>query len=847
MKKITLLFLLLTGVVFSQQQRTCHADEMMKEKFKNNPAAEEYMRKMEKYTQEKIEQLKKVQGRIVGDVYQIPVVVHVLYTNNSNNISLAQIQSQLDVLNADFRRTNSDRTNKWSQAADTKIEFYLAEIDPNGNPTTGITRKQVSKSTWNLTLGEGDDLKKASQGGVDPWNTAEYLNMWIVDNLIRNTNTGTATILGFAQFPWDTDASTDGVVMADQYFGTTGTAQAPFDGGRTTTHEVGHYFGLRHIWGDGACGVDDFVSDTPESDAANYGCSTGHVSCGSEDMVQNYMDYSDDSCMNLFTAGQRDRMHTYLVAGGARRALALSDKTNGGTPPPPVDTCSSTVSSFPYSESFESGNGWTQVSGDDGDWVRDSGGTPSSNTGPSTGAAGSFYMFLEASSNSSTGQIGSNATAILESPCFDLSGKSAATFAFENHMYGNNVGSLSVQALKEGASNWTNLWSDSGNKGNQWNAVSVNLSAYLGGKVKLRIVGTTGNGWSSDIAIDALAVTTGGGPVADTQAPTTPSNVQASNITETSATVSWSASSDNVGVTGYEVFRGSTSLGTVTGTSANVTGLTAGTSYTIAVRANDAAGNQSAAGSVSFTTVDNTPAPVSYCASRSNRTTYEWIDNVELGGIANATGAGTGYSDFTSQVGTLARGSSNTMVISAGFRSTAYTEHWAVWIDFNQDGTFADSEKVVSGSSSSANNLSATVNVPTNAVLGQTRMRVSMKYNAAQTACETFADGEVEDYTINIVSSAREEGVSVSADRLGNEASFMVTAYPNPATDFVQVRINSKDAQLRAYSIVNTIGQTVQKGELNSDTINVSRLTKGIYILEVNDSQKSFQTKLIIK
>ncbi len=847
MKKITLLFLMLTGVVFSQTKRSCHADEMMKEKFKNNPAAEEYMHQMEKFTQNRIAQLKNSQRKIVGDVYQIPVVVHVLYTNSSNNISAAQIQSQLDVLNADFRRTNADRTNKWSQAADTKIEFYLAEIDPNGNPTTGITRKQVSKSTWNTSLGEGDALKKSSQGGVDPWNTAEYLNMWVVDNIIRNTNTGTATILGFAQFPWDTDASTDGVVMADQYFGTTGTAQAPFDGGRTTTHEVGHYFGLRHIWGDGGCGVDDFVSDTPESDAPNYGCASGHTSCGSEDMIQNYMDYSDDSCMNLFTAGQRDRMHTYLEAGGARRALALSDKSNGGTPPPPADTCSSTVSSFPYSEGFESGNGWTQVSGDDGDWVRDSGGTPSSNTGPSTGAEGSFYMFLEASSNSSTGQIGSNATAILESPCFDLSGKSAATFTFENHMYGTNVGSLKVQALKDGASSWTDLWSDSGNKGNQWNEVSVNLSAYLGGKVKLRIVGTTGNGWSSDIAVDALSVTTGGGSTADTQAPTVPSNVQASNITETSATVSWSASSDNVGVTGYEVFQGSSSLGTVTGTSANITGLVAGTSYTIAVRAVDAAGNQSATRSVSFTTVDNTPAPVSYCSSSSNRTQFEWIDNVELGGIANATGAGSGYSDFTAQVGTLAQGSSNSMVVSAGFSGTAYTEHWAVWIDFNQDGTFADSEKVVSGSSSSANNLSATVNVPAGATLGQTRMRVSMKYNAAQTACEMFADGEVEDYTINIVSSAREGGVSLTSESLGNEASINVLAYPNPTTGFVKVSLTSKDAQLASYAIVNTIGQTVQRGELSNGTINVATLTPGIYILQVNDGQKLFEAKLIKK
>jgi hypothetical protein len=502
--------------------------------------------------------------------------------------------------------------------------------------------------------------------------------------------------------------------------------------------------------------------------------------------------------------------------------------------------------SLPYAESFETNDGWTQVSGDDGDWVRDSGGTPSSGTGPSTGADGSFYMFLEASTNGSTGQIGSNATAILESGCFDLSGKSSATFAFKNHMNGNNIGSLTAQATTNDGATWTNIWSVSGSQGNQWNSVSVDLASYLGSTIKLRLVGTTGNGWSSDIAIDDIEITavTAG---SDTQAPSTPSNVQASSITQTTATVSWNASTDNVGVTGYEVFQGSTSLGTVTGTSANLTGLTANTSYTISVRAQDAAGNISNAGTVTFTTLSDNPTPT-YCTSSGSRTTYEWIDNVELGGIANATGAGSGYSDFTSQVGNLAQGSTNTMIVSAGFSGSSYTEYWAVWIDFNQDGTFADSEKVVSGSSSSANNLSATVNVPSNAVLGQTRMRVSMKYNAAQTACESFGDGEVEDYTINITSSTSSLFTSFNntdADALGNEDAISFVAYPNPGIDVIQVKSNSRNVALTSYRIINTIGQTVQSGALTNQRIDISKIGFGMYVLEVNDGQKSFKTKLV--
>ncbi|WP_075341610.1 reprolysin-like metallopeptidase [Tenacibaculum agarivorans] len=165
---------------------------------------------------------------------------------------------------------------------------------------------------------------------------------------------------------------------------------------------------------------------------------------------------------------------------------------------------------LPYSESFEANDGWTQAAGDDGNWVRDANGTPSNGTGPSSATDGNFYMFLEASTNGSTGQIGSNATAILESPCFDLTAVTSATFSFSNHMFGTSVGSLALQASTNGT-NWINVWTDSGSKGNQWNNVSVNLNTYVGGNVSLRFVGTTGTSWSSDIAIDNLSLTAGTG------------------------------------------------------------------------------------------------------------------------------------------------------------------------------------------------------------------------------------------------------------------------------------------------------------------------------------------------
>lgn len=336
--------------------------------------------------------------------------------------------------------------------------------------------------------------------------------------------------------------------------------------------------------------------------------------------------------------------------------------------------------------------------------------------------------------------------------------------------------------------------------------------------------------------------------VADTQAPTAPTNVTASNIAQTTATISWTASTDNVGVTGYEVFNGATSIGSVTGTSANITGLTANTSYTYTVKAKDAAGNVSASSSpVTFTTL----APqVSYCASKGNRVTYEWIDYVSFGGMTNSTGANGGYGDFTSKVANVARGSTNQLVVSAGFSGTAYNEYFTIWIDYNRDGDFNDSgEQVASGNSTSSGNRTANVTIPASAVLGQTRMRVSMKYNAAPTSCETFADGEVEDYTVNITASSSSNTIfsnTVSGDPMRDQKVFEVAAYPNPANNFIQIKVASR-AENMSYRIVNTVGQVVKAGRLNNANINVANLRTGIYIIEVNDGQKLLTTKLVKK
>ncbi len=543
--------------------------------------------------------------------------------------------------------------------------------------------------------------------------------------------------------------------------------------------------------------------------------------------------------------------HKGTLTGGSQNfSLIVSgittDGSGGGTDPDPDPV---TCESLPYSESFESGDGWVQASGDDGDWINDASGTPSSNTGPSAGADGSYYMFLEASTNDSAGQIGANATAILESPCFDLSTVSSATFSFQNHMYGTSVGSLALEVSTNEGSSWSSLWSSSGDLGNQWNEESISLASYVGGTIQLRFVGTTGSSWSSDIAIDDINLIAGGSST-DTSAPTAPSNLAASGVTETSLTISWSASSDNVGVTGYNVYQGSSLLGTTTSTSANISSLTAGTTYTYNVTAFDAAGNESSADSVTVTTASDSSGggDVTYCDSEGSDSSFEWIDNVSFGGFTNSTGDDGGYADYTGNVASVTPGSTNTLIISAGFASSSYTEYWKVWIDYNQDGAFDDDEVVASGSSSSADNLSVDVTIPSSAITGATRMRVSMKYNAEQTACETFNYGEVEDYTVNITNTVSSyqtfANTSLDADVLGYEEGFVLKSYPNPATSFVQINIQNRGVDA-SYKIVNTIGQLVQKGSLIDANINVSSLTPGIYILQVSDGQKAFRTKLV--
>lgn len=266
-------------------------------------------------------------------VITIPVVVHVVWNQSNENISDAQVQSQIDVLNKDYRRLNTDASNTpsaWSSiAADCNIEFCLATVDPSGAATNGITRTQTNVTAFSIN---SDNIKFSSQGGYDAWDRNKYLNLWVGD-----IGTG---LLGYA-IPPGGPANTDGVVIHYKYFGTNGTATAPYNKGRTATHEIGHWLNLEHIWGDdgNSCSGSDQVADTPNQSSENYGCPTFPLTdaCSPSSpgvMFMNYMDYTDDGCMNLFTAGQKTRM--LAVLNGTRSSLQNSNGCSGGGNPNPT-------------------------------------------------------------------------------------------------------------------------------------------------------------------------------------------------------------------------------------------------------------------------------------------------------------------------------------------------------------------------------------------------------------------------------------------------------------------------------------------------------------------------------
>ena len=307
LKKIFTLIFMLSLFSFNGQER-CGTNTITEYLINSSP---KYKVARDKSNIQTIEWIKNNQKTTKNSIINIPVVVHVVWNtdNPEQNISDAQIQYQIDVLNNDYRRQNIDQINTESawliNAADCEIEFCLAKVDPNGLATNGIIRVETNHGTFDTD----SDIHTSSSGGSNDWPNHDYLNLWVC-NLGDN-------LLGYATPPSSSIQDGDGVVINYKNFGNS--PNPPYNKGRTATHEIGHWLNLEHLWGSfGFCG-DDQVNDTPKQESWTYNCPgfpSNPNSCSTAnsngDMFQNYMDYTNDACMNLFTNDQKTRMRAAI-------------------------------------------------------------------------------------------------------------------------------------------------------------------------------------------------------------------------------------------------------------------------------------------------------------------------------------------------------------------------------------------------------------------------------------------------------------------------------------------------------------------------------------------------------
>lgn len=344
--RFTLLFTLFfvsIGMLRSQADYRCGYDFLISQKISENP---DYAISRSNWDAE-IAQNAQLQGQRSSEVYRIPVVFHVIYNNDEQNVPDEKILDQLAILNQDYNRLNPDTVNTRSEflpvAAPAGIEFYLAQWDPQGNPTSGITRTQTDVASFINLQFDLNRMKSEATGGVSAWDVSHYMNIWVCNLSIPILNV--PFVLGFATPPdgapnWPAGSAAeqpdyDGVVLHYEVVGSNPDATGTFatiNKGRTATHEVGHYLGLRHIWGDGqgadGCSVDDGLEDTPNcASAQQQTCDYTANSCdeGSGDLpdqIENYMDYSDENCMNMFTRDQVNAMR--YVIENFRQDLLLS-------------------------------------------------------------------------------------------------------------------------------------------------------------------------------------------------------------------------------------------------------------------------------------------------------------------------------------------------------------------------------------------------------------------------------------------------------------------------------------------------------------------------------------------
>lgn len=392
----------------------------------------------------------------------------------------------------------------------------------------------------------------------------------------------------------------------------------------------------------------------------------------------------------------------------------------------------------------------------------------------------------------------------------------------------NGVNSANVDILwsTDNGNTWTTLLAATPNDGSQTVTIP-NVTTTTG-----RIMVKGSNHIFFDVNNANISVNAGSGST-DTVAPTAPT-LSASGTTSTSTNLSWSGATDAVGVTGYDVYQGASLIGSTASTMYTVNNLSPSTTYSFTVRAKDAAGNISTSSNTATVTT-LAGSTVTYCTATATNTADERIGNVTFGSINNTSTGTAGYENFTSISTNVTRGTANTISITPVWTSTKYNEAYAVYIDYNRDGDFTDSGELAwTRAGSQTTPVTGSITIPATASLGTTRMRVMMKYSSIPTSsCGSYTYGQVEDYTLNIVSSARGEDFNI------NNLMTDIKLYPNPVRDV----LNISNTIAEDYKIFDMGGKLINSGKIERGTVNVSQLTAGAYTIQIGETSKRFIKK----
>jgi len=434
---------------------------------------------------------------------------------------------------------------------------------------------------------------------------------------------------------------------------------------------------------------------------------------------------------------------------------------------------------------------------------------------------GTNHIFFDVSNTNFTITAGSTDTVAPTAPTLAASGTTETTTNLSWSGATDNVAVTGYDVYQNGAFR-ASIASTS--------YTATGLTPSTNYSFKVRAKDAAGNASVDSNVVNETTLT----PVPDTTAPTAPT-LSATGTTTTTTNLSWSGATDNVAVTGYDVYKNGVFTASTASSTYAVTGLTAATAYTFYVIAKDAAGNVSVvSNTVNVTTLT---VMLTYCASQGNSTADEKIGRVQFGTINNPSAGTTGYENFTAISTNVVRGTANTITITPSWTRTAYTEGYAVFIDYNQDGDFADTgETVYTRARTKTTPVSGSITIPATAALGSTRMRVSMKYNGTPTSCEVFSFGQVEDYTVNITSTVR--GVEETSNNL---TSFNL--YPNPVKDDV-LNISNLDLD-STYRIFNMMGQELGNGKIENQNVYVGSLAVGTYLIEVSNANGTSAKRFI--